>query len=209
MEQILHLYQLPYDSNRPLVCLDERPCVLHEQILAPMAMKPNSPKKIDNEYKRAGTCCLFAGLEPLRGFRITRVRERRTKREYTEFMQDLAQQYPQAEKILIIQDNLNTHSKGAFYENLPADKAFGLAQRFEFFYTPKKASWLNMVEIELSAIARMCLHRRIDKIETLRNEVNALIKERNENSVKVNWQFSKQNARDKLKRHYGNVYSNI
>jgi hypothetical protein len=130
------------------------------------------------------------------------VRPQRTKKEYTQFCQALAIAYPKAKKIRLVQDNLNTHNASSFYENLPAAEAFALAQRFEFHYTPKSASWLNMIEIEFSAIARQCLDRRIPTIEQLEKEVLALVKERDKKKIKINWQFSIESARNKLNRHY-------
>lgn len=135
------------------------------------------------------------------------VKPQRTKKEYTEFCQALAARYPEAKKIRMVQDNLNTHNASSFYENLPADEAFTLAERFEFHYTPKSASWLNLIEIEFSAVARQCLSRRIPTIESLEKEVLAIIKERTEKRIKISWQFSIEVARNKMNRHYERVFA--
>lgn len=205
MEQILHLYSLPYDADYPLVCFDERPCVLHGEVVEPLAMKPGKPKREDYEYERKGTCCLLVALEPLTGFRLVEVSKQRTASDYTRFMQKLAQHYRSAKGIRVIQDNLNTHTAGSFYGVLAAEEAFGLSQRFEFYWTPKKASWLNMAEIEISVMARQCLGRRIESQAELAQEVGQLVKERNEARARVNWQFTPLSAREKLKRHYQRV----
>ena len=144
----------------------------------------------------------MASIEPVTGKRLAQVHPQRTKREYTLFYQALASMYPEAIKIRLAQDNLNTHDTSAFYENLPADEALALAERFEFYFTPKSASWLNMIAIEFSALARQCLHRRIPTIELLEKEILALVQERNAKHIKINWQFSIQSARSKLNSHY-------
>jgi hypothetical protein len=152
--------------------------------------------------KRTGLAPYWRQPAPLTGRRIARVYPRRTKKEYTLFCQAVAASYPKAKKIRLVQDNLNTHNASSFYENLPADEAFDLAQRFEFIYTPKSASWLNMIEIEFSAIARQCLNRRIPTIEQVETAVLAIVKERNDKKIKINWQFSIEVAKDKMNRHY-------
>lgn len=202
MEHILHLYHLPYNAKEPVICFDERPCQLIEHILAPLPMKPGKSKRQDYGYKRNGTCSLLVGFEPLAGYRFVQTKDKRTKLEYAKFMHQLIQQYPQAKCIHIVQDNLSTHTKGAFYEAFPADVAFQMAQKIKFHFTPVKASWLNMVEIELSVLARMCLNRRIPSIEILSAEVEQLVKERNQARATVNWQFTVNDARLKLNRHY-------
>lgn len=204
MEHLLYLYHLPYDPQQPIICFDERPCQLIEDILVPVAMKPGQAKRQHYAYKRNGTCCVLLAFQPLTGYRMVQVVERRTKVEYAQFMQQVVQKYPKAKRIHIIQDNLSTHTKGAFYEAFPASKAFELAQKTQFHFTPVKASWLNMVEIELSVLARMCLNRRIPSKELLTTEVEQLVKERNEAKATINWQFSVDVARLKLKKHYFN-----
>lgn len=202
MEQLLWLYALPYDPLYPVVCFDERPCFLIGDLVAPLALQPGQLRKEHYAYEKLGSCALLAAIEPLTGWRLAQVHARRTKREYTLFCQALAAAYPEALKIRLVQDNLNTHTPAAFYEYLPASEAFALAQRFEFYYTPKAASWLNMIEIEFSAIARACLQRRIPTQAQLETEVLALITERADKKLKIHWQFSIQTARSKLNSHY-------
>lgn len=202
MERILWLYSLPYHSDYPVLCFDERPCQLLGEVVAPLPMKPGMVSKEHATYERNGTCALLAAIEPLTGRRFGIVTHQRTKKEYTEFLQMIAARYPNAKKIRLVQDNLNTHHAGSFYEHLPAEEAFALAQRFDFYYTPKSASWLNMIEIEFSALARLCLKRRIAAIETLARQVAVLINERNKRKTKICWQFSITKARTKLLSHY-------
>lgn len=205
MERILWLYGLPYNPHYPVVCFDERPCFLIGDLLPPMPMHPGHIRKEHYAYEKHGSCALLAAIEPLTGFRLGHVREQRTKREYMEFCRALAAAYPDAIKIRLVQDNLNTHNASAFYEHLPADEAFALAQRFEFYYTPKSASWLNMIECEFSVLARGCLHQRIPTIEQLRTSVLTLLEERSTKKIKIHWQFSIQAARTKLNTHYERV----
>lgn len=205
MEQILWLYSLPYDSLYPVICFDERPCFLIGDKVDPISMQSGQVAKEHYAYEKNGSCSLLAAIEPLTGRRLVQLHPQRTKKEYAIFMQALAASYPKAEKIRVVQDNLNTHNASSFYENLPADEAFALAQRFEFYYTPKSASWLNMIEIEFSALARQCLDRRIPTIGQLEKQILAIVKERNDKNVKIDWQFSLDAARDKLNSHYKRV----
>jgi hypothetical protein len=205
MEDVLDLYELPYDPKRPVICFDERPCQLIGDAIIPIPIKPGSPKKEHYEYVRNGTCCIFLAFEPRAGKRMICVKERRTKVDYADFMKNLADQYPDAETIQLVQDNLNTHTAGSFYEALPPDEAFELAKRFEYHYTPKKGSWLNMAEIELSALSKQCLDRRIANMEMLAGEISAWQHERNAIGATVRWKFNKCNAREKLQRHYSNL----
>jgi hypothetical protein len=205
MEDVLDLYEQPYDPKRPVICFDERPCQLIGDAIIPIPMKPGSSKKEHYEYIRNGTCCIFLAFEPRAGKRIVCVKERRTKVDYADFMKMLAHHYPEAETILLVQDNLNTHTAGSFYEALSPDEAFELAKRFEFHYTPKKGSWLNMAEIELSALSKQCLDRRIAGVMKLADEVSAWEHERNSIGATVRWRFNKDNARVKLQRHYLNL----
>jgi hypothetical protein len=207
MEDVLHLYNLPLDEKRPLVCFDERPVQLLGEVVAPLPMKEGHSLRFDYEYEREGTACLLVAIEPLTGRRIVETSRQRTKADYCRFMQQVAEMFPEAEKIVLVQDNLNTHNASSFYESLLPSEAFTLAQRFEMHYTPKKGSWLNMAELELSALSRTCLSRRIGSIEELERQVQAIVKERNELKVKVEWQFSISQAREKLSRHYENVKS--
>jgi hypothetical protein len=207
MEEVLSLYSLPFDELRPVVCFDELPVQLTGDVLEPLPMKEGKPKRFDYEYNRAGTASLLVAIEPLTGKRLVETRPRRTRADYCRFQQRVAEAWGQAEKIVLVQDNLNTHNAGSFYENLPPEEAFRLAQCFEMHYTPKKGSWLNMAELELSALSRICLRRRIGSIEELDCEVQAIVKERNELKIKVEWQFSITQAREKLSRHYEEVKS--
>ncbi len=205
MEQILWLYSLPYDPDYPVVCFDERPCFLIGETVDARVMQSGQVRREHYAYEKLGSCALLAAIEPLSGHRLAQVYPRRTKREYTEFCQALAEQYPDAKTIRLVQDNLNTHNASSFYEYLPAEEAFALAQRFEFFYTPKSASWLNMIEIEFSALARGCLHRRIPTLEELERDVLTLVAERQEKRIKIDWQFSIDKARQTMRRHYGRI----
>ena len=205
MEDILDLYEQPYDPKRPVICFDERPCQLIGDAIVPIPIKPGSPRKEHYEYIRNGTCCIFLAFEPLAGKRLICVKKRRTKVDYADFMRMLEDQYPEAENIILVQDNLNTHTAGSFYDALPPDNAFKLAKRFEYHYTPKKGSWLNMAEIELSALSKQCLDRRIAEMKRLIDGVSAWEQERNAIRATVRWRFSKDNARVKLQRHYSNL----
>lgn len=205
LEDVLSLYQLPYDERRPVICLDELPFQMLGEKVAPIEMKPEAVKKFDYEYERCGVASVFVAFEPLTGKRLVKVYPRRTKADYCRFQQEVVTFWSAAEVIVEVQDNLNTHNASSFYENLPPADAYALMKRFEFHYTPKKGSWLNMAELELSALARQCLARRIPDIETLSRELESIVKERNDLEIKVKWQFTIENAREKLKRHYENV----
>ena len=207
MENLLHLYGLAYDERRPLVCFDEMPAQLLGEVVAPLAMRKGQPRREDYEYKRGGVAVLLVAFEPLTGRRLVETSRQRTKADYCRFMRRVAEMFPRAEKVVLVQDNLNTHNASSFYENLPAQEAFALAHRFEMHYTPRKGSWLNMAELELSALSRICLSRRIPSVEVLDREVQAIVKERNELRIKVEWQFSILQAREKLSRHYEKVQS--
>ena len=207
MEDVLHLYNLPLNEQRPVVCFDELPVQLRGSVVAPLPMKEGHSLRFDYEYEREGTAVLLVAFEPLTGKRIVETRQRRTKADYCRFMQRVAEMFAEAEKVVLVQDNLNTHNASSFYENLPPEEAFSLAQRFEMHYTPKKGSWLNIAELELSALSRICLSRRIPSIEELDREVQIIVKERNELRIKVEWQFSITQAREKLSRHYEKVKS--
>ncbi len=202
MEQLLWLYGLPYDPSFPVICFDERPCFLIGEAVAGLSMKAGEVKRQHYAYEKNGSCALLAAIEPQTGKRLARVFDQRTKREYALFMKELADVFPKAEKLRIVQDNLNTHNLSSFYETFPAEEAFALSQRFEFYYTPKSASWLNMIEIEFSALSKQCLNRRIATKEELTTEVMAIVKEREEKAIKITWQFSIESARTKLNRHY-------
>jgi hypothetical protein len=205
MEQILSLYALPYSEHYPVICFDERPCFLIGDHVAGLEMKAGQARREHYAYEKHGSCALLMAIEPKTAKRLARVFDRRTKQEYAHFMKELASRYPEAKKIRVVQDNLNTHSTSSFYETFSAAEAFALAQRFEFYYTPKSASWLNMIEIEFSALSKQCLNRRIPTKEELTKEVLAIVKEREEKAIKIEWQFSIESARGKLNRHYRQV----
>ena len=205
MEHVLDIYERSYDVHRPVICFDERPCQLLADTLIPIAMKAGRVKREDYHYERKGTCVVMMAIEPLTGQRIVSVTKQKTKKDYTEFMIQIAERYKDVQKIVLVQDNLNTHTPGSFYEVLKADEAFALAQRFEMVYTPKGASWLNMVEIELSVLSKQCLDRRIDDIKKLRSEVIPWVKQRNQRKATIQWAFSKNDARKKLNKFYETI----
>lgn len=205
LEDVLHIYARSYDAPRPVLCYDEMPVQLLGEVVTPLPMKIAAPVRFDYEYERCGTANVLLAIEPLTGARVVQVTRRRTKADYARFKQRVAEKFPQAERIVSIEDNLNTHNASSFYENLPPSEAFRLTQLFEYHHTPKKGSWLNMAELELSAIARICLSRRISSIEELEREVEAIVKEREKLEIKIEWQFSINQARKKLSRHYEKV----
>ena len=205
MEDVLDLYEQPYDPLRPVICMDERPCQLIDDVIVPIPMKPGKPRKRDYEYRRNGTCCILIAFEPKTGKRFIQVKEHRTKEDYAQFMKEIDLQYPDAETIQVVQDNLNTHSAGSFYKAFSPQEAFELAKKFQYHFTPIKGSWLNVVEIEISALSRQCLDRRIGDIKKLSNEVSAWERERNRTKATVHWEFSKEDAREKFHRHYLNI----
>ncbi len=206
MENILALYERPYDPKRPLICVDERPCQLLGDVLVPLPMEPGKAKREGYQYKRNGVCTVFIAFEPLTGQRFVQVRKRRTKKDYAEFMKYVADTfYPDVDQLVIVQDNLNTHNPSSFYTILEPEQAFNLATRFEMHYTPTKASWLNMVEIELSILSKQCLDRRIADIKTLEHEVLVWVELRNDTSATIHWQFTKIDARVKFKKFYPNL----
>lgn len=207
MDEVLSLYNAPYDEKRPVVCLDELPFQLLGEQVEPLLMKPGVIRKIDYEYERKGVASVFVAFEPLTGKRLVRVYRQRTRADYCRFQQEVSNRWSGTEQIVLVQDNLNTHNAGSFYENLPPSGAFELARRFEFHYTPKKGSWLNMAELELSALSRQCLSRRIADLETLSGELESLVRERNKLAIKVKWQFTVEQARQKLGRHYEELTS--
>ena len=208
MERVLDVYMRPYDEQNPVLCFDEQPCFLIGDKLAPVPMEPGKVARQDYEYERFGSAVVLLAVEPLTGRRFVKVCARRTAEEYTEFMQELEWAYPQAARITLIQDNLNTHHGGSFYKVNTPEEAHRLVRRFEMIYTPKHASWLNMAEIEFSAMSRQCLDRRLPSIEQLREEVKTWVAERERLNVKPNWQFSVVTARSKFKRHYDSIKIN-
>lgn len=203
MEEVLDLYHLPYNPHIPLVCMDEQPVQLIQETRKPLPAAPGKPEKVDYEYERKGTANIFMFTEPLQGTRHVSVTEHRTAVDWAHEVRDLLERrYPEAERVRLVCDNLNTHGLGSLYEAYPPEQARGLAKRLELHHTPKHGSWLNIAEIELSALTGQCLDRRIPDIETLRHATKAWEKRRNEHHKGVDWQFTTQNARIKLKRLY-------
>lgn len=203
MEDTLEVYQRPYDAQRPLVCFDEGTKQLVKDVRTPLPAAPGRPERIDYEYERHGTGNLFMMFEPLAGRREVLVTERRTAVDYAEAIQHLVDvSYPRAEKIVLVQDNLNTHKLASLYEAFPPEEARRLINKLEVHYTPKHGSWLNMAEIELGVVQGQCLDRRIPDLPTLTREVAAWQSARNAAQVKVDWQFTTADARVKLKRLY-------
>jgi hypothetical protein len=206
MEDVLEVYHRPYDERFPQVCMDEGSKQLLAETRTPLAMEPGKVKKEDGEYERRGTCSLFVAVEPLAGKRFLHVTEQRTKKDWARFMQKVIdEQYPKAEKIILVMDNLNTHICSSFYETFEPEEARRLIEKLELHYTPKHGSWLNMAEIELSVLARQCVARRIASIEDLQEHVSAWQDERNQDQTKINWRFTTADARIKLKRLYPSV----
>jgi len=199
----LGVYKQPYDPRRPVVCLDETSKQLIGEVRTPVPAAPGQVAHYDCEYVRHGVANLFMIFEPLAGQRDVEVTDRRTKKDYAERLRQLADEaYPEAEVIVLVQDNLNTHSSASLYEAFAPAEAQRLAARFEFHYTPKHGSWLDMAEIELGILGRQCLSQRIDNIADLRRQVQAWEKSRDEAKVKVSWQFTTADARIKLKKLY-------
>lgn len=203
MEDILETYALPYDPCIPLICMDEQPCQLLGDKLNPIPMKPGRPLLEDYEYVREGTCCLFIFTEPLKGWRHIEATRRRTRLDWAHQVdQLLTEYYPDASRVRLVMDNLNTHTIGSLYQTFPAEKARALAKRLEIHYTPKHGSWLNIAEIELSVVTRQCLSRRIPSIDILNQALSAWEKDRNNASKHVDWHFDTAQARGKLKHLY-------
>ena len=202
MERVLDVYRRPYDAPFPVVCMDETPRQLISETREPVPAAPGRPAREDYEYRRCGSCNVFMATEPLAGRRMTKVTARRTKTDWAHFLNDIAGRHPEAKKITLVMDNLNTHRPGALYEAFPPPEAKALWDRFEFVYTPKHGSWLNVAEVELSVMIRQCLNRRIASIKVLRDEVAAWQASRDRIQAKVNWQFTTDDARVNLKRLY-------
>jgi hypothetical protein len=203
MEDVLDLYAEPTDPQRPLVCFDEMPYQLIEEVRTPIPAEPEHPQRIDYEYKRNGTCNMFLMVQPKEGWRHIDVTERRTKADFAQEMKALVDEhFPQAEAIRVVIDNLNTHTPAALYESFPPAEARRIASKLEFHYTPKHGSWLNMAELELSALARQCLDRRLPSVGEVRRETDAWECERNERQVCLRWRFTSAGARRKLELLY-------
>ncbi len=203
MEAVLEVYQRPEDARFPVVAMDERPVQLLEHLRSPIPMKPGRIARIDYEYKRPGSVNAFLWTAPFQGWRRVSIRERRTSIDWAEEVKHLLDEvYPEAERVTLVCDNLNTHKIKSLFKAFPAEEARRLAARLEIVYTPKHGSWLNIAEIELSVFSRQCLNRRIPDIEMLRSEAEAWQTHRNQTANKVNWRFTTQDARIKLKRLY-------
>ena len=202
MERVLDVYRRPYDPARPVVCMDETPRQLIRETRAPAPARPGRPAREDYEYERCGTCNVFMAAEPLAGRRTTEVTERRTKADWARFVARIAREHAGADRITLVMDNLSTHRPGALYEAFPPAEAKALWDRFEFVYTPRHGSWLNVAEVEINVMIRQCLNRRIDSIDALRAEVAAWQRRRDRAKAKVDWQFTADDARVRLKRLY-------
>jgi hypothetical protein len=205
MEDVLEVYKWPYDSNNPVITMDEISKQLTKETRQPLPIAPGTVKKYDTEYERNGTANIFLMLEPLTGKVVTKVTERRTRIDWAEFIKDLVTMYPEAEKITLILDNLNTHTGASLYECFPPEAARMILDKLDIHYTPKHGSWLNVAEIELSHLGRQCLDRRIPDQDTLNSEVQAWTRTRNSDDVHVDWQFTTEDARTKLKRLYPTI----
>lgn len=202
MEDVLDLYEEPYDPLRPIVCFDESPKQLIAEVREPLPAEPGLPARYDTGYERKGVCDLMMICEPKRGFRHVAITDRRTKIEFAQCMKQIVELYPDASVVRVVLDNLNTHKLASLYEAFPAEQARKLARRLEFHYTPKHGSWLNIAEIELAVLSNMCLSQRISDKGQLRREVEANVAQRNRQAKPVNWRFTNQKARCKLARLY-------
>ena len=205
MENVLDIYKKLLDPRYPVVCMDESPRQLISETRVPIGASPQRPARHDYEYKRCGVCNIFIACEPLAGKRMVRVTDKRTKSDWAYFIEEIAKTYKAADRITLVMDNLNTHNPGSLYETFSPKKAKELWDRFEFVYTPKHGSWLNMAEIELNVLSGQCLNRRIDNIETIERQTTAWQNHRNNKDAKVNWQFTADDARIKLKRLYPTI----
>jgi len=206
MEDVLDVYKLPYDPRRPMVCFDERPKQLVGEMRKPIPAAPGKPSRYDYEYKRNGVANLFMMFEPLAGKRHIRVTDRRTKKDWAWRMLELVDKiYPQADSIVLVMDNLNTHKKSSLYEVFQPAQAKRIADKLEIHHTPKHGSWLNMAEIEISVLGRQCLAERMENVVRLEKEATAWAANRNAKSAKVNWRFTTCDARIKLKKLYPSI----
>jgi hypothetical protein len=203
MEDVLAVYARPYDPTRPVVCMDEKPFQLLGQVRDPLPAQPGKDACEDSEYLRCGTCTIFVWAEPLRGWRRVHARAQRTKIDWAgQVKQLLTVDYPDAETVVLVMDNLNTHGIASLYDAFAPAEAFALAQRLEIHHTPKHGSWLNIAEIELSALSRQCLDRRISDLDTPNTELTAWQQAINSEQRKVRWQFTTDDARVKLRHLY-------
>ena len=205
MEDVLDVYQRPYDPKIPVICLDEKPYQLLSDVRKPMPARPGSIEKYDSEYKRNGTCSIFLFTEPLGSWRHVSASDTRKKTDWAREVKYLCDCYSDAEKICLVMDNLNTHNISSLYEAFPPEEARSIAKRLEIHYTPKHGSWLNIAEIELSALTKQCLNRRIDSVEKLVSQMVAWESARNKSQKGVDWQFTTSDARIKLKHLYPKI----
>jgi hypothetical protein len=206
MEDVLEVYHMPYDPDYPLVCMDESCKQMIGEVRAPIPCKPGQPKRIDDEYVRNGVAEIFMEVEPLAGKRHVTVTERRTRKDWAlQIKRMLDERYPDVIKVRLVMDNLNTHNVASLYETFEPEEARGLAERLEIHYTPKHGSWLNMAEIELSALKGQCLDRRIPDMPTMQAEVAAWERDRTKGARKIVWQFTTADARIRLKRLYPKI----
>jgi hypothetical protein len=206
MEQVLDIYKKPYNKYFPVICMDESPKQLIKETRVPVAMKPGQEARVDFEYERCGVVNIFLASEPLKGKRYVEVTERKTKVDWAEFIKKIADEwYKDAERIILVMDNLATHKASALYETYPPKEAKRIWDRFNFVYTPKHGSWLNMAEIELNVLMGQCLKRRIDNVQLIEKEVKAWQIHRNNKKAIINWQFTNSDARIKLKRLYPTI----
>ena len=206
MESVLDIYKMPYNKDIPVVCMDESPKQLIKETKVPIAIKLGCDAKEDYEYERCGVINIFIANEPLSGKRYVKVTDQKTKKDWAAFIKEIADEwYPTAEKIRLVMDNLATHKAAALYDTFEPQEAKRIWDRFEFIYTPKHGSWLNMAEIELNVLMGQCLNRRIGDIETIKREVNAWQQNRNQKEATINWQFTNEKARVKLKRLYPTI----
>ncbi len=204
MEEVLDIYKQAYDPKHPVICMDESSKQLIKETRQPLPMKPGDVEKFDTEYERNGTASIFMAFEPLQGLRFTKITERRTRTDWAYYIREIVdnEQYKDAEKIIFVMDNLNTHHKSSLYETFEPSEAKRIADRFDIHYTPKHGSWLNMAEIELSHLSRQCLDQRLGEKALLDEEVKAWTKARNEKKIIANWQFTTADARVKLRKLY-------
>lgn len=207
MERVLEAYKRPYNRRFPVVCMDESPRPLNREPRTPLAARRGSAVRHDYEYERCGVCNVFMAVEPLAGKRIVRITDRKTKLDWARFLQELAGACAGAQKIVLVMDNLNTHGPGSLSETFDPEAAKQLWDRFEFVYTPKRGSWLNMAEMELNVLIKQCLSRRIGEIMEMRPEVTAWESNRNNMNAGIDWQFTGADARIKLKRLYPTIRS--
>lgn len=206
MEKVLEVYKRPYDVSNPVVCMDETPKQLIKETRQRIPIRKGRDMRTDYEYERCGVCNIFIANEPMRGKRIVKVTKRKTMKDWAEFIKEIADEmYLNAKKITLVMDNYSTHKAGSLYETYSPEEAKRIWDRFEFIYTPKHGSWLNMAEIELNVLSGQCLNRRIDNYETIKQEVNAWQNNRDNKNSKIDWRFTTKDARIKLKKLYPSI----